>query len=299
VALVLSSQNKEIKHRPRFFPNWIYVMKKLSTLQQIRRCVLIAVSLLSSQAVLAQETQSSADARTNYLILGAVSIPEFEGAADQTTQPLIAASMRWGYRYIAWDGTNGRFNALNHEAFEFGPVVNVSFGRDDKIEPLRVRKLGEIDDAFEAGLFTAYSFANVISDGDVVRLSAQLLKDVSNTHEGTIGELAASYRLRVNTRLAITATGSIGFANDDYANTYFSVSAAGARSSGLPVSKVEGGTKDAALSVSANYDLTQRWSIFSLVKASHLIGDFADSPIVALEGDKDQVLVGVGIGWRF
>jgi MipA family protein len=299
VALALSNQNEEIKCRPRFFPNRIYLMKKRSTLQQIHRCALIAVSLLSSQAVLAQETQNSADARTNYLILGAVSIPEFEGAADQTTKPLIAVSMRWGYRYIAWDGTNGRFNALNHEAFEFGPIVNVSFGRDDKIEPLRVRKLGEIDDAFEAGLFTAYSFANVIKDGDVVRLSAQLLRDVSSTHDGTIGELAASYRLRVNSRLAITTTGSVGIANDDYADTYFSVSAASARITGLPVSKVEGGTKDASVSVSANYDLTQRWSIFGLVKASRLIGDFADSPIVDLEGDKNQLLVGVGIGWRF
>ncbi len=258
----------------------------------------VFAALFASQYGFAQ-TQNNVEALTNYVIVGAVSIPEFEGAEDQSTKPLIAASMRWGNRYVAWDGTNGRFNILNHSAFEFGPVVNLTFGRDDEIEPLRVRKLGEIDDAFEAGVFAAYNLADVFNDGDVLRFSLQALKDVSDTHDGTIGEFATSYRMRVNERLAITAATSIGFANDDYADTYFSVSAAGARASGLPAAKVDGGTKDSALSLSVNYDVSERWSIFGFVKAARLIGDYADSPIVEFEGDKNQVSAGFGLGWRF
>ncbi len=243
--------------------------------------------------------QADVSERTNYIVVGAVSLPEFEGAADQSTKPLIAASMRWGNRYVAWDGTNGRFNVLDHPSFELGPVINISFGRDSSIEPRRVRLLGEIDDAYEAGAFAAYNFADVLKDGDVLRLSLQGLQDVSDTHDGTIGEFAASYRMRISERLAMTATSSVSFADDDYADTYFSVSANGARISGLPAAKVEGGTKDGALSLSVNYDFNARWSLFGFVKASRLIGDFADSPIVELEGDKNQFSAGLGLGWRF
>jgi MipA family protein len=207
--------------------------------------------------------------------------------------------MRWGNRYVAWDGTSGRFNFLTHDAFEFGPVINITFGRDNDIESLRVRKLGEIDDAVEAGVFAAYNITNVIKDGDVLRFSVQALKVVSDTHDGSIGEVAASYRLRLSDRLAITATSSVGFADDDYAKTYFSVGARASTASGLPIAQIDGGSKDTALSVSLNYDLSERWSLFGLVKASRLIGDFADSPIVRLEGDRNQLLAGMGIGWRF
>jgi MltA-interacting protein MipA len=59
------------------------------------------------------------------------------------------------------------------------------------------------------------------------------------------------------------------------------------------------GTKDFSFGVTANYDLTDRWSLFAMTKYSRLLGDFADSPIVALEGDDNQFSVGLGIGWKF
>lgn len=271
-------------------------MKKKFTHSGLTQAVSTAILCMAPTVFLHAESTA---ARSNYLIVGAASLPEFEGAEDQSTKPLIAASMRWENRYVAWDGTSGRFNVLNHRAFEFGPAVNVTFGRDDDIEPLRVRKLGEIDDAFEAGAFAAYSVADVFQTGDVMRFSLQALTDVSDTHEGTLGELATSYRMRINERLALTAAASLSFANDDYADTYFSVSPAGAVASTLPAAKIDGGAKDAGLSISLNYDLSNRWTLFGFAKTARLLGDFADSPIVELEGDKNQVSAGMGIGWRF
>jgi outer membrane scaffolding protein for murein synthesis (MipA/OmpV family) len=47
------------------------------------------------------------------------------------------------------------------------------------------------------------------------------------------------------------------------------------------------------------YELTDRWSLFGIAEYSRLVGDFADSPIVAVEGDKNQLTLGVGFGWKF
>jgi MipA family protein len=212
---------------------------------------------------------------------------------------LIATEIRWGQRYFAWEGTTGRFNLLNQANLEFGPAVNITFGRDKKIESLRVRKLGEIDEAVEAGLFVAYNLAEVLNDRDSLRFSLQVLKDASNMHDGTIGEFAMSYRMQVTDRLTITNSNSFSFANDDYAKSYFSISPAGALASGLAVTKAEGGGKDAAVSLALNYRVSERWMLFGYGKFSRLLGDFGDSPIVAIEGDKNQASVGFGAGWTF
>jgi MipA family protein len=269
----------------------------LETRKISKRLALAICSLLLTQLAAADAAEEKS--YSGYAVLGAISIPEFEGAQDQSTQPLIATEIRWDQRYFAWEGTGGRFNLLNQANWEFGPAINITFARDKDIEALRVRKLGEIDEAFEAGAFVAYKFDNVFNDRDALRFSAQVLKDVSDTHEGTIGELAASYRMRVTDRLTITNTTSFSFANDDYADTYFSVTPAGSLASGLAITKTDGGNKDAAISLAVNYSINERWMLFGYSKFSRLLGDFADSPIVAIEGDKNQLSAGFGVGWTF
>jgi MipA family protein len=269
----------------------------LETRSISKRFAFAIAGLLFTQLAVADAAEEKS--YSGYAVLGAISIPEFEGAQDQSTQPLIATEIRWGQRYLAWEGTSGRFNLLNQANWEFGPAINITFARDKDIEALRVRKLGEIDEAFEAGVFVAYNIANVLNDRDTLRFSAQVLKDISDTHEGTIGELSASYRMRVTDRLSITNTSSFSFANDDYANTYFSVTPAGALASGLAATKTDGGNKDAAISLAVNYSINERWMLFGYGKFARLLGDFADSPIVAIEGDKNQVSAGFGVGWTF
>jgi MipA family protein len=237
---------------------------------------------------------------TGYLVGGAISLPEYEGSSDMSVVPLITGQVRWGNnRYAASDGISGRINILDSENFEFGPAVNINLGRADDIESLRVRRLGEIDTAFEVGAFGAYTIKGVLGDRDAIRLSAQITGDVSDVHEGLVGDLTASYNAQLSERLGITASTSVSFANDEFADTYFSITRAGAFASGLTETTVEAGVKDFGLSVLATYGLSERWSLFGIARYSRLLGDFADSPIVAVEGDDNQFSLGLGIGWRF
>jgi outer membrane protein len=103
----------------------------------------------------------------------------------------------------------------------------------------------------------------------------------------------------VSDRLGITVSTAVSYADDDYAGTYFSVTPAGAVNSGLPATVVKGGVKDVSFGLTAMYDLTDRWSLFAIAEYSRLMGDFADSPIVAIEGDENQFTLGLGLGWKF
>jgi MipA family protein len=282
-------------------------LPKRSPSKHAAMAVLAAAISMASTSVQAQDAgeptpvPTSTEGRlTGMIIGGAISVPEYEGSSDMTVVPLIAGEVRWGNnRYAAWDGISGRINFLDNERFEFGPALNITLGRDKDIESLQIRKLGEIDTAVELGAFAAFNIPSGFRDGDMIRFSGQVLSDVSDVHEGVIGELAASYRTRIGTRLNLTTYGSFSFANDEYADTYFSIKPPGALATGLKATTVEAGAKDFSFGVTATYDLTDRWSLFAMTEYNRLLGDFADSPIVAVAGDDNQFSVGLGIGWKF
>jgi MipA family protein len=259
-----------------------------------------AQSTSTNDAAVASSEPSSSRTISGYLIGGAISVPEYEGSSDMTVVPLIAGEIRWGdNRYAAWDGVAGRINLLNNDVFEFGPAMNITLGRDKEIESLKIRRLGEIDTAVELGAFAAYNLKGGFREGDTVRFSGQITSDVSDVHEGVVGDLTASYRTRFGERIGVSTYTSVSFANDEYADTYFSITPLGATATGLKATKVEAGVKDFSFGVTATYDLNERWSLFAMTEYSRLLGDFADSPIVALEGDDNQFSIGLGIGWKF
>jgi MipA family protein len=258
------------------------------------------IALVSAAPLSSDASAETASTYSGYIIGGVISVPEYEGSSDATVVPLIAGELRLGNnRYAAWDGVSGRINLLNNDRFEFGPAINITLGRDKDIESLKIRRLGEIDTAVELGAFAAYNIPSGFREGDMIRLSGQVLSDVSDVHEGVVGDLTASYRTRFGDKLGVSFYNSVSFANDAYADTYFSVTRAGALATGLKATTVEGGVKDVSFGVTATYDLSERWSLFAMTKYSRLLGDFADSPIVDLEGDDNQFSVGLGIGWKF
>jgi MipA family protein len=270
------------------------------TLATLASIAIAAPAMAQSSSDEAPAASASSSPIKGYVTLGAISLPEYEGSSDMTVVPLIAGEVRWGNnRYAAWDGITGRINVLDGERFEFGPAINITLGRDKDIESLKIRRLGEIDTAVELGVFAAYNIPNGFRNGDMIRLSGQITSDVSDVHEGVVGDLTATYRTRFGEKLGVSFYNSITFANDEYADTYFSITPAGATATGLARTTVEAGVKDFSFGVNATYDLTDRWSLFAMTKYSRLLGDFADSPIVALEGDDNQFSIGLGIGWKF
>lgn len=214
--------------------------------------------------------------------------------------PLIAGEARWGdRRYIAVEGPSGRMNLLDQSGLEFGPAFNITFGRDNNIDSKKVRLLGEIDDAVELGVFVAYEIGSTLREGDTIRLAGEVLADATDVHGGVLADVSATYTAFIGERWRVSSSASLSFVSDEYADTYFSVTPKGSALSGLKATKVEAGAKDFSLSANVSYGLNDRWSLFGLVGYSRLLGDFADSPIVAVEGDENQFSAGIGVGWRF
>lgn len=230
---------------------------------------------------------------------GVATIPEYEGAEKQRIIPLFSGQVRWDKRYFAIDGVTARLNVLNSDTFEFGPAADLTFGRRAKLKTQSVRALGKIDDAFQMGAFAAVRTGSVLAEGDQLRGSVQMTRDVSGVYKGWIGQAAIDYRLPVSSSFSLSAQASLRFAGDKYARTYFSVSQAGAAASGLAAYTAKGGVKDFGLSMTGTYSLSDRWAVLGYAGYRRMVGDFGKSPVVRTAGNRNQVSGGLGLAYSF
>lgn len=279
-----------------------------------RRCqslarlgAVMAMAALTCSVAAAQEPAEAAasgaettnvNRLTGTVVLGAVAIPRYEGSKAYQAFPLVSGQVSLGHRYVELQGTSLRVNIINSPTLAVGPAASFTFGRGSDA-PASVRALGTIGDAFEVGGFAALSFPGVLGKDDMVQLSVQVTADVSGQHDGTVGQVSASYRLPVTSRLWFAFDAHVGFADGRYARRYFSITPAGAAASGLARFDAGGGARDAGSGLSIGYAIDRRWSLIMFGNHRRLVGDVAASPVVSQAGNRNQFVAGAGIGWRF
>lgn len=230
-------------------------------------------------------------------VIGIAAIPEYEGADKLDIIPFVNGRLTLGERYIAIEGVTLRANVLATEGFEFGPVANLTFGRDAEIKSTAVARFGNIDDAYEVGGFAAASFP--VGENGRARAALQAVHDVSNVHDGWVATLSGGYSHQISDSFSVGLEASASYADDNYARTYFSVTPAGALASGLPAYNAKRGLKDIGGMLTAGYQVTPSWSVNAYGSYRRMLGNFADSPVVDRQGNANQFSAGVGIGFAF
>ena len=248
-------------------------------------------------AAFAQDNDSDTNDVSGYTTIGIAAVPDYEGADDYQILPLVDGKVAFGERYVAIQGTAIRANVIAAEGFEFGPVASFTFGRDGDIKNASVADLGRIKDAYEVGAFAAKTFD--LAGNDSLRLAVQGVHDVSDVHGGYVVTASATYAAPVGERLNLLFDLGASYASDDYAETYFSVTPAGAAASGLATFNAGGGLKDVGGQFTASYRIGDNWGIAATATYRRLLGDFADSPVVTAGGSADQLSGGVGVFFTF
>lgn len=256
-------------------------------------------SLGAANIAHAQAPQTKADTVSGYVGVGVLAIPEYEGADDMQAVPMLAGRVNYNQYYVETKGLGLRANVSPYPNVEFGPTVNFRFGRDDDVDNDAIASLSEVDDAFEAGGFVKVPFRGVFNQMDELSLNAEILTDVSDAHEGTLITFGPSYSYAVQPRLRMTTSLSATYANDDYMDAYYSVSATDAGVSGLSEFEAEGGIQDIGLTLVVNYAINQKWGVIGLLGYKELLGDAKDSPIIDDEGQSGQFMSGLGVSYRF
>lgn len=282
---------------------------------------IIMSALGSAQPLLAQaqETETAkADAPDRGVFagdwltlgIGAGRAPSYEGSDDHVIFPApIAQGSVSGFDFgargpglyvdLVRDGNSGR-----NVKILAGPLVRVRFDRRSDIKDPVVSALGKEDIAVELGATAGVSFSKFLNPFDSLTLSTDLQWDVAGAHGGRLISPSISYSTPLSPAIFTNLSLSATHVDADYADTYFSIDAAGSAASGLPVFDAGSGWKSYGAMLLGGYDLSGDardggWGVFGLVSYSRLTGDAKRSPVTAIRGDADQWFLAGGISYTF
>jgi outer membrane protein len=256
----------------------------------LARGLLLLTAALSGTAALAQE------APRDFLGIGVISIPEFEGSADKRAAPFIVGRIDFGSAgSLRLNGLTAQYNLLSGKsAWAAGPLLALRPQRDADVTDAVVQKLREVDAALELGAFVEYGWLDAVASGDRFSLGIE-----ARGGKGALMSLTSQYRAPRMGAWQFGADARLDYANDKHMETYFSVDADNSARSGLPVYAAAGGAKSASLGFTGTYDLDRDWMLIGRLGFSRLLGDAKDSPIVQERGQSGAVSLGLAVGYRF
>jgi outer membrane protein len=180
-----------------------------------------------------------------------------------------------------------RFKLVERDGFVAGPLAGYNLGRDEDDDD-HLEGLGDVDGGVVAGAFVGYKIGSVLFDAS--------FHNTFGDDGGYLIRLGAEVERPISQRLQLTARIGATYADDDYMQNYFGVSAGQSADSGFDQFDAESGFKDVFAEVGVKAQLDSRWEARASVRYSRLVGDAADSPIVETE---DQFTGLVGLSYKF
>jgi outer membrane protein len=247
----------------------------------------------------AQNTPFVIDTQPNYFALAAGVAPDYVGSDD--VQAVAGPTGRFSFgkhRYVELVATQLSSNLINHEYWRLGPAINYRFGRDDVDDDV-VDRMTDVEGAFEAGIAGGIEMTNGVNPRYKFRFSADFLYDVSDEHGGFVANVAARYWMPLGKAFDFGIGAGTSYASEDFNSTYFDVNATDSALSGLRTFSADGGIKDVTALIALVMHFSPKWHIAAGLRYQRLLGDAADSPVVADRGSENQFIAGIGIAYAW
>jgi outer membrane scaffolding protein for murein synthesis (MipA/OmpV family) len=247
----------------------------------------------------------------NYLTIGAGAafVPSYDGSDDYVITPVplvqgsllgVAISPRPGG--VALDLIDDGDRPGVH--FSAGPAFRLRSNRTGDVKDEVVALLPERETAIEVGPSVGLSVPGVLHGFDSLSFTVDARWDVAGAHEGMTVSPSVSYTTPLSMGTVAILGLSAEYADDSFADYYYSITPADSLASGLPVFDADGGFRSAGATLLVGQDLNGNvldggLSLFAIGGYSRLLGDAAETPITSQRGSRDQWLGGLGLGYTF
>ncbi|WP_265569652.1 MipA/OmpV family protein [Sphingomicrobium nitratireducens] len=185
-----------------------------------------------------------------------------------------------------------------------GPIAGLRFSRTRQVDDPLVDALPDRKTGIEVGGFAGVSVKGLTNPYDKLSFRLDALTDVNGAWDGWNFGPDITFATPLSRKTFASASVGIDIVSDDFARTYFAVSPEEhALVPALPVYDLDGGVKswDVGLLVAqaVTGDLLGGFQLFANANYKKLLGDFADSPLVAERGSASQWFVAAGVGYTF
>lgn len=221
------------------------------------------------------------------------SIPDFEGAKGSKLSAVPIFSIR---RSGSVDQFRSPRDNVSIALVDFG---DVRAGLAGKYVASRKANnyselygLGDVSAAFEVGGFIEYFPV------DWLRLRNETRQGFGG-HHGVVSDFSADFIVPVSRSLTFSAGPRFTWESTKATAPYFGIDAGQALASGLPQFDAKGGAHSAGAGAQVKYQFNPQWEVHSYVEYDRLLGDAANSPLVATRGSVNQTRFGVGASYSF
>ena len=234
-------------------------------------------------------------AQPNFVGLGIGSYPDYFGSDENAlgVAPIAPVSLG-GNRFARVVVNDLSVNLLDHPNWQLGPVGVWRFGRDD-VDDRVVRKVREIDQPFSLGLFAAHVWRDPREARKQVGVGGWAPGDATGAYDGWTAGMNAFAMQPLAQMVTLGGGAAFSHGSSNYMDEYFGVTASDALASGLPFYQPDAGVRNVRGWATALLHLSPQWHLGAGAMYSRLMGDAADSPLVADRGSRNQWIYGVGV----
>jgi len=149
----------------------------------------------------------------------------------------------------------------------------------------RLKGLGNIGSAVGFKAFASYKLGLVKVSGTVTKFNGSTSSNGSPTNDGVLVGIDAAMPFHLTDKLMIMTKVGATWANQNYMQTFFGVTAMQAANSRFSPYTANAGLKNVDVGIGASYRFNPRWSIHVLLDVKELTGDAAKSPITFSKTD--------------
>jgi len=270
----------------------------MEQLRRIAAAAMVGVTLAEAAAAAPDFMTFRPVSIPDFAGIGVGAVPDYIGSDDYFIGAGPAAQLTFGRRYVSLQVNYATANLLDHPNWRAGPAAMWRFGRRDVKDDV-VARLPEIDGTPELGAFAAYEIQVSPDPRDRWRFGGDLTHSLGGGHDGWTASASVRRWLPAGRFGALALSAAASWGSQDYTETFFSISPEDAARSGLPEFDADAGFRDVRTMAVFIQPLSERLFVGAGALYSRLVGDAADSPIVADRGSRDQWIVGVGAGVAF
>jgi outer membrane protein len=226
---------------------------------------------------------------------GAALRPTYQGSNRYEAAPVLFANVT--YRDMISLGAGGLNAYWHNDDLKIGIGLTSNGGRRDyrtnglfETGDDRLKGLGDINSALGIRGFATYKLGFIVLDGAVTKLTNHF------DNNGVFANAGVSAPQKLSDRLILTPHIITTWANRNYTETFFGVTAAQAADSAFPEFNAGAGFMNVAAGVAAAYLVNPHWFVRASADVTKLTGAAGDSPITF---SSTSGLVSIITGYRF
>jgi len=226
---------------------------------------------------------------------------EYGGSDDYAISPTASFEVETPIGILKNDRIGAQLDIIKSGTVDTGPVLRANLGRNDSATDPVIAALPEIESTVEAGWFVGSGVKLEtlgIQSNAIIIGNLRAVTDLGDGHGGSLVSGSLGLVMPITETFRLVPSVSFNYADENYNNAFYGVSADSAANSELSAFNAKAGLESTQAALVAIRGINQHWSLTGVAAYNFLQGDAAKSPITD-RGTDQNLFTGITLNYTF